>query len=99
MLRSLVGSEMCIRDSFYVTGHSVPPEVTRDAFVALEDFFGEPEVDKSKFHVSQHLGFRGWSKMYEQGGYGLDDTDVRQNQELESHCLLYTSDAADEEDR
>ena len=62
---------------FYVKGHSVPSAVTATAFATLREFFAMPDAEKNKHHVGRNEGFRGYTKMHEQGGYGLDETDAR----------------------
>eukprot|EP00164_Ancoracysta_twista_P032516 GFYU01068444.1.p1 GENE.GFYU01068444.1~~GFYU01068444.1.p1 ORF type:complete len:168 (+),score=30.25 GFYU01068444.1:226-729(+) len=49
----------------------------RQTYECLDKFFRVPLSDKMASHVSKHEGLRGYSAMYEQGGYGLDITDSR----------------------
>eukprot|EP00658_Telonema_sp_P-2_P072795 TRINITY_DN61898_c0_g1_i1.p1 TRINITY_DN61898_c0_g1~~TRINITY_DN61898_c0_g1_i1.p1 ORF type:complete len:108 (-),score=32.29 TRINITY_DN61898_c0_g1_i1:2-295(-) len=87
MLRSLVGSEMCIRDS----------KATAIGSILLRAFntsTGLPHTSinlKHKRHASSQ-----WSG----GNVALSEIGTMQLEfrTLSYHCLLYTSDAADEED-
>eukprot|EP00658_Telonema_sp_P-2_P076454 TRINITY_DN6694_c0_g1_i3.p1 TRINITY_DN6694_c0_g1~~TRINITY_DN6694_c0_g1_i3.p1 ORF type:complete len:128 (-),score=53.50 TRINITY_DN6694_c0_g1_i3:60-443(-) len=75
MLRSLVGSEMCIRDR----------AMTLEATGVVKD----PEVE---------LGMKELWVMWEQSGHQEAVEVVTRDLLLLNPCLLYTSDAADEED-
>ncbi|GBG26867.1 1-aminocyclopropane-1-carboxylate oxidase-like 2 [Hondaea fermentalgiana] len=64
---------------FYVSNHGVPREVEEGAFTALASFFANEEV-KGSIHQSKTGSFRGYVGPFEQGDYGMDDTDLRKDQ-------------------
>eukprot|EP00658_Telonema_sp_P-2_P058569 TRINITY_DN47081_c0_g1_i1.p1 TRINITY_DN47081_c0_g1~~TRINITY_DN47081_c0_g1_i1.p1 ORF type:complete len:150 (-),score=51.94 TRINITY_DN47081_c0_g1_i1:43-492(-) len=97
MLRSLVGSEMCIRDSPLTSSSSF----VRDMYMQLSDVLGisdaelrahaEPLVVKNLMQDEEGEGEGGEERASHRfGGWPFCTLVVS--------CLLYTSDAADEED-
>eukprot|EP00658_Telonema_sp_P-2_P039428 TRINITY_DN28214_c0_g1_i1.p1 TRINITY_DN28214_c0_g1~~TRINITY_DN28214_c0_g1_i1.p1 ORF type:complete len:100 (+),score=14.28 TRINITY_DN28214_c0_g1_i1:98-397(+) len=88
MLRSLVGSEMCIRDRWSTSYSWSPSEISSSSTcswrsfcgsstTATRDEYGCRAVDAQVHLLPDQLVWRGGHR---------------------SSCLLYTSDAADEED-
>eukprot|EP00658_Telonema_sp_P-2_P069313 TRINITY_DN58474_c0_g1_i1.p1 TRINITY_DN58474_c0_g1~~TRINITY_DN58474_c0_g1_i1.p1 ORF type:complete len:117 (+),score=44.46 TRINITY_DN58474_c0_g1_i1:55-405(+) len=88
MLRSLVGSEMCIRDS--LVEHALP-RFQQAALDALVDVLADASLVDSRP-----------SRFVDSGNSGLNAPasghDAAQAAFFDIACLLYTSDAADEED-
>eukprot|EP00658_Telonema_sp_P-2_P057493 TRINITY_DN45949_c0_g1_i1.p1 TRINITY_DN45949_c0_g1~~TRINITY_DN45949_c0_g1_i1.p1 ORF type:complete len:109 (+),score=21.99 TRINITY_DN45949_c0_g1_i1:94-420(+) len=91
MLRSLVGSEMCIRDRQDLSGatlHSLPARRSPFSLLGPENPFKQIENNMS--------GLPSYSIPGQSGPLGAK-ADVGRK-DLLGRCLLYTSDAADEED-
>ena len=66
----------------YVVGHGIEQEVFDKAYESLEQFFALQLKEKMTIHVSTGDGLKGYSALYEQGGYGVDETDMRAGEEL-----------------
>ncbi|CAK9023506.1 2-oxoglutarate-dependent dioxygenase asL3 (Xenovulene A biosynthesis cluster protein L3) [Durusdinium trenchii] len=58
---------------FYVAGHGVAREVVAEAFAEMEGFFEDSQAKKACAGA-----FRGYVGLFEQGDYGVDESDVRQ---------------------
>jgi isopenicillin N synthase-like dioxygenase len=61
----------------YLAGHGVRAATTRRAFAAMEHFFALPEQSKLAAHKSRTGNFRGYVGFFEQGDYGVDESDAR----------------------
>eukprot|EP00658_Telonema_sp_P-2_P084373 TRINITY_DN9355_c0_g1_i7.p1 TRINITY_DN9355_c0_g1~~TRINITY_DN9355_c0_g1_i7.p1 ORF type:complete len:118 (+),score=43.34 TRINITY_DN9355_c0_g1_i7:148-501(+) len=91
MLRSLVGSEMCIRDSINAEYGVLSQQAMDHSLQAMESpgMFGSP--DREDLITAQREEIAALRAQLEQSGISLP-------QQRSAPCLLYTSDAADEED-
>lgn len=63
---------------FQIVQHGVPGDVIREAYDQLQWFFSLPTEVKMQLHTSKVGGIRGYIGMFEQGNYGMDETDQRQ---------------------
>uniref|UniRef100_A0A0G4I0X5 Fe2OG dioxygenase domain-containing protein n=1 Tax=Chromera velia CCMP2878 TaxID=1169474 RepID=A0A0G4I0X5_9ALVE len=69
---------------FYVTGHGIPEALFEEHFEQLRAFFCLPLEEKMKIHTSKTGGVRGYIGIYEQGNYGIDESDKRAKELLEA---------------
>jgi len=69
---------------FYLRNHgvSLPP-----VFSALKSFFESRKAEKMKYHQNNTGCFRGYVGFFEQGGYGLDESDSRASTDVERQDL------------
>mmetsp|Transcript_41420 Transcript_41420/g.81196 ORF Transcript_41420/g.81196 Transcript_41420/m.81196 type:complete len:338 (+) Transcript_41420:209-1222(+) len=72
----------------YITGHGVTEETSSNAYEALRRFFALPLEQKMRYHASKAGGLRGYIGMYEQGNYGIDESDLRQGETQKEDALL-----------
>ncbi|KNC74291.1 hypothetical protein, variant, partial [Sphaeroforma arctica JP610] len=63
----------------------------QSTFKSMRAFMDQPEEIKMKVHVNHNEGLRGYSAEFEQGNYGVDVTDIRNQLTKET-----TSEAEDE---
>eukprot|EP00658_Telonema_sp_P-2_P068240 TRINITY_DN57182_c0_g1_i1.p2 TRINITY_DN57182_c0_g1~~TRINITY_DN57182_c0_g1_i1.p2 ORF type:complete len:135 (-),score=51.46 TRINITY_DN57182_c0_g1_i1:7-411(-) len=99
MLRSLVGSEMCIRDRLWgepatVVGMEADPRSSP----LIWSFDGYGEAEQASFWLSAWVGLAMVLAVCLEIVSGRQDARLGQLHMYTSVCLLYTSDAADEED-
>ena len=88
----LVGSEMCIRDRFNPK-YDKQEDIYNAFFLELEDAVNK--IDPTKDKVTGDLIYAGDVTKWQQLANSLR---LRFAMRISSVCLLYTSDAADEED-
>src|SRR5664279_2460029 len=86
---------------FYATRHGISADVIARLDTASRHFFALPEAVKMKIAMSS--GGRAWRGYFPvRGELTSGKPDLKEGiyfgEELSEHCLLYTSDAADEED-
>uniref|UniRef100_A0A7S2WQP7 Fe2OG dioxygenase domain-containing protein n=1 Tax=Mucochytrium quahogii TaxID=96639 RepID=A0A7S2WQP7_9STRA len=62
---------------FYLTGHGIKKDIMRNTFKTLQTYFELPNEEKMKAHHTNTGKFRGYIGYFEQGNYGVDETDVR----------------------
>eukprot|EP00658_Telonema_sp_P-2_P064371 TRINITY_DN53323_c0_g1_i1.p1 TRINITY_DN53323_c0_g1~~TRINITY_DN53323_c0_g1_i1.p1 ORF type:complete len:115 (-),score=32.40 TRINITY_DN53323_c0_g1_i1:16-360(-) len=104
MLRSLVGSEMCIRDSLEIRNRQCVSQLDqriRDTHSVEKELTTKSAGDSaSKQEVSRlHGAVEVLSRELTEAKVEIDRLETDKHELVKSmSCLLYTSDAADEED-